>query len=180
MNGGNTSSAISPMLPSTTSIPVLPIDLQSGGKKKKTVSKKSKKGGAPAMPSIDNIPSVGSIPILPIDLQSGGKKKKTVSKKSKKGGALIDDVKGLAVPFAILLAKQGLDMAFNKKDKTDKTDKADKTVKTVKTAKTASSLSRRKTVSGGGCDKGCEKKGGSIKNKFEKLSKEIDAFLKKY
>ena len=41
---------------------------------------------------------------------------KSSSKKTKKGGALVDDIKNLAVPFAILLAKQGVQTLFEKKD----------------------------------------------------------------
>lgn len=106
--------------------------------------------------------------------QDGGKKKgKGKGKgKGKKGGALMDDLQNLAVPFAILLAKQGLESMFSK-------DK-----KTQKTAKKSSSKQ-----SGGDC--GC---GGTVatvgaplaggkptmKQKFMSLTDTIDNFLQKY
>jgi hypothetical protein len=42
-------------------------------------------------------------------------KKRVSKKKDAKGGSLMSDVRNLAVPFAILLAKQGLDSMFEKK-----------------------------------------------------------------
>lgn len=123
--------------------------------------------------------SMGSATLAP---KVGGKKPKTPktpktpkaktpkAKTTKKGGDLISDVKGLAVPFAILLAKQGLEMAMDKKKKSPEPTPASK----------PKSLARRRTV-GGDCTT-CNKKGGSddVKERFAKLSKEIDNFLKKY
>jgi hypothetical protein len=166
-----------------------------------------------------------------------GKTKKCSTKKSpkKKGGALMDDVKNLAVPFAILLAKQGLQTMFDKK--------ASKVEKKADSAELSVSA-RRKTAAGGSCGTQCAvaaqsmtggdvqnaknanakntntnaknananaknantnaknansntknantnaknatRMGGSdnrsnnVKNRFEKLSKEIDEFLAKY
>ena len=80
----------------------------------------------------------------------GGKRKtkKCSTKKSpkKKGGALMDDVKNLAVPFAILLAKQGLQTMFDKK--------ASKVEKKADSAELSVSA-RRKTAAGGSCGTQC-------------------------
>jgi hypothetical protein len=132
---------------------------------------------------------------------------KPVAKKGKKGGALMNDIKNLAVPFAILLAKQGLQSMFDKK----------KSKKGGEIESSPTSLRRHATIAGGSCGsqcavpidaasaqhvggakpklpkkKGCKtKKGGAeeqetgarnkiIKSRFEKLSKEIDQFLQKY
>ena len=114
--------------------------------------------------------------------------------KKKKGGNLVDSMRSLAVPFAILLAKQGLDGMFNKKTKTEDKGKSVK-AKTVKIAKASSQ--RRRTATGGGCDS-CAKVGGDDKiskvggddkiskmggvttSRYAQLSSEIDTFLKKY
>lgn len=149
----------------------------------------------------------------PSHLQDGGKKKRsTTSKKSstsskkssatrKQGGAMLDDVKNLAVPFAILLAKQGLQTMFDKK-KTAKSGTPSATM-SARAAAQPSSSRRKSTLSGGSCGSQCAavaptqmggakrgKKaahGGSanaggkaVKSRFEKLSREIDAFLQKY
>lgn len=136
------------------------------------------------------------------------KKSSTGSKGKKRGGALMDDVKNLAVPFAILLAKQGLQTMFDKKKKSTDTDVEFK----AKTASQTSTARRRTTLTGGSCGSACAqslhggttrtqvqsnsservsktknsntRQGGSktneVKSRFEKLSKEIDAFLQKY
>lgn len=107
--------------------------------------------------------------------QAGGKKpvkklRKSPPKpsKAKKGGALVDDMKNLAVPFAILLAKYGIESMTDKpKDKP-----------------------AAKKTKGGDC-KTCEpgldkkkktKKGGDpeMKKRFTQVANEIDAFLAKY
>lgn len=128
------------------------------------------------MPSIPTIPSLSansatispSMPNMPS--QTGGKRR------TKKGGALMDDVQKLAVPFAILLAKQGLDMAYNKKGTKTSTSKST-------TSKTKLTKGRKVSAAGGDCQS-CNKnkKGGAtdIKDRFAKLSKQIDDFLKKY
>lgn len=128
--------------------------------------------------------------------------KKTTSKSSKgakgvKGGALMDDVKNLAVPFAILLAKQGLESIFAKKEKESNTNA--KSAKPASNAKApqAQVTARRKTAMGGGsCGSACAaaaQSGGrrassaaassanqKVEARFAKLSKEIDNFLAKY
>lgn len=110
---------------------------------------------------------------------SGGAKKKAAkgkkpaaaakkpAKKAKKGGALVDDVKNLAVPFAILLAKQGLEGMFKKKEK-----KA-----------TPAVSARRRSAAGGSCSTCATvpaQTGGSRVNRYKQLSAEIDRFLQKY
>lgn len=121
------------------------------------------------------IPHIKSDPVI----LSGGKKKRTAGKKpaaktgkpgkpGKKGGALVDDIKNLAVPFAILLAKQGLDGMFNKKAEKKTTVKA--------TAK----RSAKSATGGSGCSSCATKTGGSAKNRYAQLSAEIDKFLSNY
>jgi hypothetical protein len=91
------------------------------------------------------------------------------TKSQKKGGALADDVANLAVPFAILLAKYGLDKFYDKKEKKV-------TEKSKKKPSTAAKLPRRKSIAGGDCSTGaCSKKGGNLAN----VSKQIDDFLNK-
>lgn len=87
---------------------------------------------------------------------------------SKKGGALVDDVKNLAVPFAILLAKQGLEGMFKKKEK--------------KSSSAAVSV-RRRSAAGGSCSTCATvpaQAGGAKVNRYKQLSDEIDRFLAKY
>jgi len=106
---------------------------------------------------------VGSTPTAPP--MAGGKKvkkggaakkpsasKKVVPKKAtKKGGALMDDVKNLAVPFAILLAKQGLQSMFDKK----KTKKGGEVELEARSASKLNSQRRRTTIAGGSCGSSC-------------------------
>lgn len=111
---------------------------------------------------------------------SGGKKKKPAAAKkpakpakAKKGGSLAAELKSLAVPFAILLAKQGLDGLLDSKKKGP--------------AKKAIEVStKRKTAVGGGCS-ACavapsapKAGGGSSNSRYAKLAREIDNFLAKY
>ena len=127
--------------------------------------------------------------------KSATKKPTTKSTKSK-GGALIDDVKNLAVPFAILLAKQGIQAMFEKKPKAE-----------TSSPKKSPKLATKRTAAGGSCGAQCAAavatggsacaapltggkpkprgaRGGSatgaVKTRFEKLSQEIDNFLQKY
>jgi hypothetical protein len=97
---------------------------------------------------------------------------------TKKGGAIVDDVKTLAVPFAILLAKEGLGKLF-KDGKTDKKTKSPSA--SVKSASKPSSLRRRSTLSGGSCNLGCAaQSGGQAAKELFQLQHEIDRFLEKY
>jgi hypothetical protein len=102
--------------------------------------------------------------------------KKPAAKKpaGKKGGSLAHELKSLAVPFAILLAKQGLDGMFDSKKSSSK-----------KAIEATSSSSKRKAAVGGGCSScatpppmaGGSKSG---KSRYAQLAKEIDEFLSKY
>jgi hypothetical protein len=104
--------------------------------------------------------------------QSPSKKEKS---QSKRGGALVDDVKNLAVPFAILLAKEGLSKMFKEDKKAAKKDVS------PKTASKPSSTRRRTTLSGGSCNLGCNATtGGQAAKELFQLQKEIDNFLEKY
>lgn len=148
---------------------VLPEIMLEGGKKK---SSKTKKGGECSLCDTD---------------KTGGKKTK---KPKAKGGSLVSDLSNLAVPFAILLAKQGLASMFDSK----------KTAKTLK--KSSLKGGHTNTVVGSsleGGDCGCgappspamiggkknkskskSKKGGEISKKVLSLSAQIDNFLNKY
>lgn len=99
------------------------------------------------------------------------------SKQSKKGGSFVGDVQNLAVPFAILLAKEGLSKVF-KKD--DKTTKASSTLSATSASKPKSTR-RRSTLSGGSCNLGCgAMTGGRAARELFQLQREIDNFLEKY
>ena len=118
------------------------------------------------------------------------KSKSTSTSKKAKGGAILDDVKNLAVPFAILLAKQGLQHMFdNTKNENKKSALQKSESKSTSSKSPARQSPARKSVKvGGSCGSQCataaQKKGGSssdaVKVRFEKLSKEIDSFLQKY
>ena len=92
----------------------------------------------------------------------------------KKGGSLAHELKSLAVPFAILLAKQGLDGMFDSKKSDSK-----------KAIEAKSGSSKRKAAVGGGCSScatpppmaGGSKSG---KSRYAQLAQEIDDFLSKY
>jgi hypothetical protein len=93
---------------------------------------------------------------------------------AKKGGAIVDDVKNLAVPFAILLAKEGLSKMFPKGAKTTKSSLSPASA-------SKSSSSRRRTMSGGSCNLGCTAQtGGQAAKQLFELQTEIDRFLEKY
>jgi hypothetical protein len=105
------------------------------------------------------------------------KSTRTVSRKPvpKKGGAIVDDVKTLAVPFAILLAKEGLNKLFKEKKSASSLS--------PKAAATPSSTRRRSTLSGGSCNLGCGvggQMGGAATRELFNLQKSIDNFLQKY
>jgi hypothetical protein len=107
------------------------------------------------------------------------KSARTVSRKpvAKKGGAIVDDVKTLAVPFAILLDKEGLNKLFKEKKS------ASTSSLSPKAAATPSSTRRRSTLSGGSCNLGCGvggQMGGAAARELFNLQKSIDNFLQKY
>lgn len=119
-------------------------------------------------------------------LVGGAKKGKKVAAKkgkkvaAKKGGSIMKDVQNLAVPFGILLAKQGLDKLVKKSesDKKKPTKKGGEVSEGQKAAvggaKKAKALVKKPKVA--------PKKGGALKlqQEFDKLSKEIESFLAKY
>lgn len=138
---------------------------QTGGKRKvkksTTVPKPvAKKAPVPA-------PAAASKPVRPVS-------RKPVPKR---GGAIVDDVKTLAVPFAILLAKEGLNKMFKEK----KSATAESL--SPKAAATPSSTRRRSTLAGGSCNLGCGvggQMGGAAARELFNLQKSIDNFLQKY
>lgn len=79
--------------------------------------------------------------------------KATASKSPKEGGNIMQDIQKLAIPFAILAAKKGLDVAVEKTKNTTKTTNASKT-----------GGSKKKMVRG----------------EMDKLSNEIEKYLNKY
>lgn len=117
--------------------------------------------------------------------------KKPAAAKPKKGGSLPSDVEKLAVPFAILLAKQGLESMFADKKKTSPS-----AVGVAKSPKTkAKTASASKQSGGTGCSAcaasvptqaGGKARGGrarsssssvSMKNSYESLAQRLERFL---
>lgn len=97
------------------------------------------------------------------------RQKKPVNNKTStsKGGSFIGDLSNLAVPFAILLAKEGMEkFIFNNKNaspksKTTPKKAAPKKNPTKKNPTKKTPLgNRRKTISGGACSLGCGMHGG--------------------
>ena len=128
---------------------------------------------------------VGDESIYDPSTMVGGKKTRVRSSAKQQGGALMNDIGNLAVPFAILLAKQGLEH-MNKKSAAKTADTKARTASASKTtaAKTAAA-SRRKAAAGGSCGSQCAtKSGGSssikdVQERFKKIANEIDSFLRK-
>jgi hypothetical protein len=159
---------------SSTEIPKEPFagafSLQSAGAKrrsgtKKPVKKETKK------------PTTKGTKTSARKLSSDNKDK---SSKSKKGGSFVSDVQNLAVPFAILLAKEGLSKVFKKDTKDTKTTKSTSSL-SAKSASRPASTRRRSTLSGGSCNLGCGAlTGGRAARELFQLQKEIDHFLEKY
>jgi hypothetical protein len=154
---------------------------------------RKQRGGNPEEPVLESqpMPEPPKDPFMDSLVSGGGKKKKAAAAKkpvakkpasakkssSKKGGALVEDIKNLAVPFAILLAKQGLEGMMGKKKEEKKPP-----AMAAKASKTASV--RRRVAEGGDCTS-CTRTststgGSSMKSRYAQLSKEIDAFLSKY
>jgi hypothetical protein len=130
------------------------------------------------------------------DEQEGGKKSskgKGKGKKGKKGGALMNDLQNLAVPFAILLAKQGLESMFSSNEKdASKSSKKTKTMKggdcgcsgtaipPVGAPITGGSTNLPKKSLAGGSAKPQKAGKKAITQKFMSLTETIDNFLQKY
>jgi hypothetical protein len=108
------------------------------------------------------------------DKKKQAEPKKKQSQSAKKGGAIVNDVKNLAVPFAILLAKEGLSKMFKADTKASKSLSAS-------SAKKTTSSRRRTTQSGGSCNLGCTAQtGGQAAKQLFELQTEIDHFLERY
>ena len=108
--------------------------------------------------------------------------KKVATKKTnvKKGGDLMQNMAGLAVPFAFLLAKQGLEAL-----KDSKSTKAPKEPKRemVKPYPKYHQRSKKASLSGGGCSSCVSTTlagGNQVSANMLRLRKEIDNFLAKY
>lgn len=114
--------------------------------------------------------------------KSKSKQVKKVDNQDKKGGAFVNDVKNLAVPFAILLAKEGLTKYFKDDKPTDKKTSSTKKSESAKSSKSSTSgLSRRRTLTGGSCNLGCGAlTGGAAAKQLVALQQQIDNFLEKY
>ena len=135
---------------------------------------KQQRGGEPVMEPVAEPPMESYEDTLALSGGAKGKKKAAAKKPAgkkpaaKKGGALVDDVKNLAVPFAILLAKQGLEGMFKKKEKKP----------------SAAVSARRRSAAGGSCSTCATvptaQAGGAKVNRYKQLSDEIDRFLAKY
>jgi hypothetical protein len=109
---------------------------------------------------------------------SGGRKKRVAKKPAaakaadkkkagpvkKKGGALVDDMKNLAVPFAILLAQQGLKGMLNKKEDS----------KGSKGSKGTKKSASKKQSGGSGCSSCAATPLAGGASRYAKLSAEID------
>jgi hypothetical protein len=114
--------------------------------------------------------------------QKEDKDKQQKQKKApkKEGGAFVSDVKNLAVPFAILLAKEGLTKYF-KDDKKSSSKSSSKSAEKKSTKTSSSTLSRRRTMAGGSCNLGCgAMTGGAAAKQLMQLQQQIDNFLEKY
>ena len=106
---------------------------------------------------------------MPTQTNNSQTKKQNTSSKAKakaasapkQGGNIAQDIQRLAVPFGILLAKKGLDMAVEKNKKTAAGGK-----KEAAAAKPA-------PKSGGSRKK-------SLRNEMDELSNEIEQYLNKY
>jgi hypothetical protein len=114
------------------------------------------------------------------DKQQKQKQKQSPKKDDKAGGAFVSDVKNLAVPFAILLAKEGLSKYF-KDDKKSASKSTKSTEKKSTKSSSTSSVSRRRTMAGGSCNLGCGAlTGGAAAKQLVQLQQQIDNFLEKY
>jgi hypothetical protein len=84
------------------------------------------------------------------------------------------------VPFAILLAKEGLSKYF-KDDKKSSSKSTKSTEKKSTKSSSTSSVSRRRTMAGGSCNLGCGAlTGGAAAKQLVQLQQQIDNFLEKY
>lgn len=169
-----------PNISSTIPPPVDSVsETHAGGAKKRRPSK-SKVASKPSQSKASSSKASSS--------KTSSKSKASASSRqtSKKGGALVDDIKNLAVPFAILLAKQGLSSIFEK-DSAKKPTRS-QSARKAPAAKPAS-IKRRKSITGGSaCTSGCgmtggagkSSKKGAVQTQFDSIAREIENFLQKY
>ena len=117
---------------------------------------------------------------MPQEKQPKRQQQKEKKAPKKEGGAFVSDVKNLAVPFAILLAKEGLTKYF-KDDKKSSSKSSSKTPEKKSTKTSPSTMSRRRTMAGGSCNLGCgAMTGGAAAKQLMQLQQQIDNFLEKY
>ncbi len=148
-----------------------PLPSQSAGAKRRSGSKKPVKKDAKKPTSKGTKTSTRKL---------SNSDSKDKSSKSKKGGSFVGDVQNLAVPFAILLAKEGLSKVFKKDGKDTKSPQSSSSL-SAKSASRPASTRRRSTLSGGSCNLGCgAMTGGRAARELFQLQKEIDNFLEKY
>jgi hypothetical protein len=159
----------------------LPINMTEGIKTIESHMPQMLKNAMP-MPRSEQYAEMSAIP--DVVALSGGRKKRVVKKpvaaadkkkpvadkKKKKGGALVDDMKNLAVPFAILLAQQGLKGMLNKNNDS----------KRPASSRSASSRSNKSKSGGSGCSSCAATPLAGGASRYAKLSEEIDKFLAKY
>jgi hypothetical protein len=144
---------------------------QDGGARRRGATRKVVKKG-----DKKPVKRTGTSPSRKAAKQSSSKTSAKRSQSSKKGGSFVGDVQNLAVPFAILLAKEGLSKVFKKTDKTGTSSSL-----SAKSASQPKSTRRRSTLSGGSCNLGCgAMTGGRAARELFQLQKEIDNFLEKY
>ncbi len=86
------------------------------------------------------------------------------AKAPKHGGNIVQDLQKLAVPFAILVAKKGLDAAVEKTNQKTSAKASKTSTSSSKTGGSATNLSKRKAARG----------------EMDKLSNEIEKYLNKY
>jgi hypothetical protein len=154
-NSGNYSNSVSNQEP-----------LEGGAKRRSATRKVVKKGDKKPVKKTGTSPS-----------QKVAKQSVKRSQSSKQGGSFVGDVQNLAVPFAILLAKEGLSKVFKKSDKAG----TKSSTLSAKSASQPKSTRRRSTLSGGSCNLGCgAMTGGRAARELFQLQKEIDSFLEKY
>jgi hypothetical protein len=132
-----------------------------------------------------------------VQMQEGGRRKKPRAKVPKKkvvdskkakpqqkrpkvkhGGDLVSDIKNLAIPFAILLAKQGIVNVFDKK-KPDTTLKSIIETPSSLIKSVAKSLSPQKETKSVKKPKKTVKKGGSVASSATKVLQESALSAKK-
>ena len=106
------------------------------------------------------------------------------TKSSKKGGDLMQNITGLAVPFAFLLAKQGLEALKESKkvEKVEKSEKKEKQGKPERQSKYTPRTSKKASMEGGACSSCTTSLAGGkqISANMTRLRREIDEFLAKY